>query len=166
MKAILFLVAAGLLQIPLAAQTPSSESTGPEQPIPFNHKLHLSKGLACKDCHTNPGTGEAMTLPQADKCMVCHSTIKKESAPVQKLAQFAKDKEQIPWKRVYEIPDWVYFSHKTHLDGGKTTCEDCHGQVKDLEVMRKVKTLNMAFCVDCHRTRNAANTCTTCHEEQ
>ena len=107
-----------------------------------------------------------MIIPAADKCMTCHSTVKKDSPAIQKLAEYQKNKEDIPWKRVYKLPDFVFFSHKTHLEGAKASCEDCHGQVRDLEVMRKLKVIDMAFCVDCHRTKNAPNTCTTCHDPQ
>jgi hypothetical protein len=159
-------LALGAIQTPLAAQTAKSEPSGPEQPVPFNHKKHLANGLACKDCHTNPDPGDEMVIPAADKCMVCHATVKKDSPAIQKLAEYYKNKEAIPWKRVYTLPNFVFFSHKTHLDSGKASCADCHGEVRDLEVMRKVKTTNMAFCVDCHRTKNAPNTCTSCHDEQ
>lgn len=136
-----------------------------EQPIPYSHKLHLANGPACKDCHTNPDPGVEMVIPAAEKCMVCHATIKKDSPAIQKLAEYAKNHEKIPWKRVYTLPDFVFFSHKTHLDV-HTPCEDCHGQVRDLEVMRKVKDINMPFCMDCHKAKNAPNTCTTCHDPQ
>lgn len=146
----------------MAAQL-AGQAGGPEQPIPFSHKKHIANSLACKDCHINPDPGERMSIPAAEKCMVCHATVKKESAAIQKLAEYQKNKEAIPWKRVYNLPDFVYFSHKTHSG---ETCEDCHGPVRELEVTRRVKNTNMAFCMDCHRTKNAANTCTTCHDPQ
>ncbi|MEO8593971.1 MAG: cytochrome c3 family protein [Candidatus Solibacter sp.] len=151
----------------IAAQdTGGNQPEGPVQPIPFSHKTHVSNRVACKDCHTNPAPGEAMLIPNADRCMVCHSAVKKDSPAIQKVAEYQSRKEPIPWKRVYTLPDFVDFSHKTHLESGKATCEDCHGQVSELTVMRKLKPANMAFCVDCHRTNQAPNTCKSCHDEQ
>jgi Cytochrome c7 and related cytochrome c/Class III cytochrome C family len=136
---------------------------GPVQPIPFNHKLHLANGLECKTCHEMPDPGEAATIPATAKCMACHTAIKKDSPEIQKLADFHAKKETIPWRRVYRVPDYVYFSHKEHLKSGKATCETCHGDVRQLEVMRKVKETSMAACIDCHKTNSAPVACDYCH---
>jgi hypothetical protein len=91
----------------------------PEQPLPFNHKKHLATGLECKECHMMPSPGEKATFPSTAKCMSCHTTIKKDSLPIQRLAEYDKNKEDIPWKRVYRIPEYVFFSHKVHVTGAK-----------------------------------------------
>src|SRR6201987_6223826 len=83
------------------------EMKGPEQPIPYSHKQHLALGLTCKDCHLNPEPGNAMGFPPTSKCMTCHQTIKKDSPAVQKLASFDRSKQEVPWVRVYKVPDFV-----------------------------------------------------------
>src|SRR5690349_15891351 len=91
--ALFALAAAGL-----RAQTSSSAelAKGPEQPVPFSHKLHLTKaGVSCKDCHDMPDPGDQMTLATADKCMTCHSVVKKDSPAIQKLAAYKTNKEDI-----------------------------------------------------------------------
>jgi hypothetical protein len=35
----------------------------PEQPLPFSHKTHMTLGLVCQTCHTNPDPGTMMTFP-------------------------------------------------------------------------------------------------------
>ena len=111
----------------LLAQAP--KQTAPEQPIPFSHKAHAGAlRLKCKMCHPNAGSGETMQIAKATTCMQCHSAIKTDSPAIQKLAAFAKDDREIRWARVYEIPSYVNFSHKIHLDSGNT-CEDCHAHV-------------------------------------
>jgi hypothetical protein len=137
---------------------------GPVQPIAFSHKLHLSKGLECKTCHEMPEPGEMAQIPATAKCMTCHTSIKKDSPEIQKLADFHAKDEPVPWRRVYRIPDYVYFSHQEHLKSGKATCESCHGAVREMEVMRKVKETNMAACIECHKQNMAPVTCDFCHE--
>jgi hypothetical protein len=87
------------------AQTSTYVPPAPVQPLPFSHKQHVSNGLDCKDCHAMPEPGDHATFPGTAKCMACHVTIKKESAAVQKLAEYHKNHEEIPWKRVYRVPD-------------------------------------------------------------
>ena len=118
-----------LILIPMAA---FAQPKPPEQPIPYSHKQHIANGLTCKDCHTvvqsSPDAGDEMAIPAASKCMTCHRTIKKDSPAIQKLAAYDRDKQPIPWVRIYKLPDFVFFSHQTHLKAG-AQCEECHGQV-------------------------------------
>src|SRR5579864_6379184 len=92
------------------AQTPAP--AGPTQPIPFSHKQHISNGLECKDCHTMPDPGDEATLPATAKCMACHVEIKKDSPAIQLLADYHKKGEEVPWKRVYHVPDYVFLATK------------------------------------------------------
>ena len=88
----------------------------PLQPIPYSHKQHIALGLKCANCHSMPDPGEMMGIPAAAQCMTCHQSVKKDSPPIQKLAAFAARKEPVPWVRVYQIPGYVLFSHKSHLE--------------------------------------------------
>ena len=147
-----------------AAQSTATKAAPPAQPLPFSHKQHVSIGLTCKDCHAMPDPGDHATLPSTKKCMACHTTIKKDSPAIQKLAGFDKSGEEVPWKRVYRVPDYVFFSHKVHLTNAKATCETCHGAVRDRDVIRKEKDLSMAACTDCHKASGASVECNYCHE--
>jgi Cytochrome c7 and related cytochrome c/Class III cytochrome C family len=146
--------------IPGSAQ---QKPRGPEQPIAYSHKQHLALAMACKDCHVNPDLPDEMSLPASSKCMTCHVAIKKDSPAIQKLAAFDRDKKDIPWVRVYKLPDFVFFSHKMHLDAG-AKCEECHGQVGQQDRLFREGDLSMAGCMSCHRERNAAMGCESCHE--
>ncbi len=138
---------------------------GPEQPIPFSHKLHAgAQQLKCATCHKNPDPGERMGLATPALCMQCHEDVKTDSPAIQKLAEYAKDKRELKWRRVYEIPSYVFFSHRAHLTTG-STCADCHGEVKDLEQMYRAKEINMASCVNCHQAKGASFDCNFCHEK-
>jgi hypothetical protein len=107
-----------------------------------------------------------MTLPATDRCMACHATIAKDKPAIQKLADFAKSKEPIPWARVYKVPAEVYWDHRSHLKGGMK-CEACHGQVAQMDAVAKVTNVTtMAGCLECHRNNNAGTGCGFCHEEK
>lgn len=148
------------------AQSPPTKSEPPVQPIPYSHKKHLSFGLKCKQCHPNPEPGDRMTLPPAAKCMVCHVTIAKDKPAIRKLAEFAQSNQPVPWIRVYVVSSWVYWNHRSHLEA-KMTCEQCHGQVDQMEVMTKaVDVTSMATCIDCHHKNNASTGCRFCHADK
>jgi len=77
------------------------------------------------------------------------------------------------WIRVYDLPDFVYFDHRRHVNAG-VTCERCHGQVNTMERIVQVPDLTMGWCVNCHRDVNRGNipelkgrfasiTCAVCH---
>jgi len=107
-----------------------------------------------------------MTFPATARCMACHVTIGKDKPAIQKLAEFSRTKEPIPWVRVYRVPAAVYWNHRSHLMAG-LQCEACHGAVAQMDAM--VKTTNVATmdgCVECHRNNNASIGCGYCHEER
>ena len=137
----------------------------PLQPIPYSHKQHIALGLKCANCHEMPDPGEMMGIPAAAKCMTCHQAVKKDSPPIQKLAAFAARKEPVPWVRVYQIPGYVFFSHKNHLDTG-ATCETCHGKVSERDRLFRETDISMGGCMTCHRSQRASLDCTFCHEQR
>ncbi len=141
------------------------ELFGQQQPIPYSHKTHLALGLKCNACHKNADPGEVMGFPAESFCMTCHQAVKTDSPNIQKLAAAAKAKQPLPWVRVYQVPSYVYFSHRVHLEAG-TTCETCHGQVRERDVITKEVPNNMRSCMACHTAKKARNDCATCHEER
>jgi hypothetical protein len=137
----------------------------PEQPLPYSHKKHLALGLECATCHTMPEPGRAATLPPTATCMKCHAQVKTESPHIQQLAAAHAADQPIEWKRVYRLPDFVPFDHKIHVAGREAlTCDVCHGDVKEMDVMQRVKDISMAACLECHMEKNAPTRCDSCHE--
>ena len=139
----------------------------PVQPLPYSHKLHLalSAKLECKGCHTNPDPAGLMTYPGTAICMKCHVKTAKDNPNIKKLAEYDKNKKDVPWVRVYKIATGVTWNHRVHLDAG-VKCQTCHGDVSSIETMTNVKSLNsMGGCIGCHKLQKAktAATCTTCH---
>lgn len=141
------------------------EKAAPQQPVPYSHKTHLALGLKCAACHKNPDPGEVMGFPAEAFCLTCHQTIKKDSPHIGKLAAAARDKTPIEWVRVYQIPSYVYFSHRVHTAAG-TSCETCHGPVRGRDVITREVSHHMRDCMSCHEEKNARNDCAACHEER
>jgi c(7)-type cytochrome triheme protein len=148
-----------------ASQNPAAEAgNGPEQPVPFRHKKHAGElKISCEFCHAPSRSGETLAIPQAAICMSCHQVIAAGNPHIQKLVGYAKDNTLIPWVRVYQLPSFVTFSHKMHLDHGNT-CQECHGPVIERDrLFQETDVATMAGCVNCHRAKKASTGCDTCH---
>jgi hypothetical protein len=174
MSRIVLIILAMALPLVLGAadEDPKRDPVGyaPAQPIAYSHKTHLALGLKCSACHamkvTESEEGFRMGFPKEAFCMDCHSSVKKESPEIAKLAKAAADKKPVEWKRVYRLMPIVWFSHGVHVQDGKIDCRTCHGDVASMAVTSKARILNMKDCMDCHAERSAPNGCDTCHANQ
>ena len=54
------------------------------------------------------------------------------------------------WLRVHDLPDFVYFNHSVHVKKG-VGCETCHGRIDEMPLTLQQNTLQMEWCLDCHR---------------
>ena len=133
------------------------------QPVPFSHKQHVTAGLACQDCHATVAKKERAGLPDAEKCMLCHTTIKTESPAVEKLTRIHQEGGKLDWVRVYRVPDFVFFSHANHVKAD-VECVSCHGPVKQRDVLAKEISTSMITCMNCHVAKKASISCYLCHE--
>ncbi len=140
----------------------------PDQPIAYSHQTHVEAGVQCLFCHTSPLRSDVAGIPSVQKCMGCHTIIATDNEAVQALTSYRKRGEPIPWNRVNQQPDFVYFSHQAHLGAG-INCETCHGDVGHMVVARPVVRMDMGWCLNCHLkqpeeklTRQAD--CLTCHK--
>lgn len=125
----------------------------PKQPIAFSHKLHAGEyEIDCNYCHTGVNKGKAATIPSANICMNCHGVIKRESPEIQKIYASIEKNQPIEWVRVHNLPDLAYFNHSQHVNVGGLDCENCHGDIKSMEVVEQRSSLTMGWCIDCHRT--------------
>jgi hypothetical protein len=138
----------------------------PEQPIAFSHKIHANQlELECLYCHEYADKSASAGVPAVETCMDCHESVAVEKAEIQKLHKYWNDKQPIPWKRVHSIRirDYVVFTHKRHVKAG-IDCTECHGEVRMMDRVRRVRSLNMGWCVTCHRAKSASLDCLTCHK--
>ena len=51
---------------------------------------------------------------------------------------------------MHDLPDFVYFDHSIHVNKG-VGCTTCHGQVDRMPLMWQEASLQMEWCLDCHR---------------
>ncbi len=124
----------------------------PEQPIPFSHKLHAGQyEIDCKYCHSSVEKSKHASIPGAYVCMNCHNAIKTTSPNMQKIYAYVENDEPIQWVRVHNLPDLAYFNHAQHVKVAGLDCTNCHGDIKNMEVVQQVSLLTMGWCIDCHR---------------
>ncbi len=122
-----------------------------DQPVPFSHKHHAGElGLDCRYCHTSVETSSSAGMPPTQTCMTCHSQIWVKSPMLEPVRSSYRDDKSIQWTRVNAVPDFVYFNHSIHVNKG-VGCTTCHGPVADMPLTWRANTLQMSWCLDCHR---------------
>ncbi|MCP5107071.1 MAG: cytochrome c3 family protein [bacterium] len=136
----------------------------PEQPIAFSHNKHIEEvGLECGHCHMYADKSPQATVPAVEICVDCHESVATDKPEIKKLMDYWNKKEPIPWVKVHN-QDWhVYFTHKRHVKAG-IDCTHCHGEVRAMDTVRQVRTLEMGWCLECHREHNAPTDCLACHK--
>jgi hypothetical protein len=123
----------------------------PEQPVPFSHRLHAGElGMDCRYCHNTVEQAAHAAVPPTATCMNCHAMIATQSEKLALVRQSAATGTPVPWVRVHDLPDYVYFDHSIHLAKG-VSCVSCHGRVDTMDVVTQVETLSMSWCLECHR---------------
>jgi cytochrome c7-like protein len=122
-----------------------------DQPVQFSHAHHVgSMGIDCRYCHTTVETSTSAGIPPTKTCMNCHSEIFANSPYLEPVrASFASGKP-LQWTRVNDLPDFVYFDHSIHVNKG-VGCTTCHGPVDRMPLMWQAQSLQMEWCLDCHR---------------
>src|ERR1039458_4592109 len=122
-----------------------------EQPVPFSHAHHVGGlGLDCRYCHTTVETSSFANIPPTKTCMNCHSEIWLTSPTLEPVRASFRTGASIRWTRVNDLPDFVYFNHSIHINKG-IGCESCHGRVDRMPLTWQENSLQMEWCLDCHR---------------
>lgn len=123
----------------------------PVQPIKYSHKLHAgTMGMDCQYCHVGVTKGRAALVPSVNICMNCHTVARKNQPEIIKLREYYDSGKPLPWKRVHKVPEYAYFNHSVHVNSG-IDCETCHGNVREMEEIKQVKSFTMSACLDCHK---------------
>jgi hypothetical protein len=138
-----------------------------DQPIAFNHRLHVEDlGSDCTDCHLYAETGVRATIPNLEVCADCHAEAQTDSSEEAQLVDYIEAGTPIPWRKIYRVPDHVYFSHRRHTSIGEIECAICHGQMSEATepVTRPFRRVTMKGCMDCHDESGASNDCLLCHK--
>ncbi|HEX7519608.1 MAG TPA: cytochrome c3 family protein [Candidatus Deferrimicrobium sp.] len=133
------------------------------QPIAFSHKIHVSDyKLNCRFCHSSTNKSQFANLPSVEKCMMCHRSIATDKPEVKKVAQYWNEKKPIPWNKVIDLPNHVYFPHKKMVNAG-IPCLTCHPGMDQAATAEQKLEFGMGFCMDCHRKKKISIDCWACH---
>jgi len=123
----------------------------PEQPVPYSHALHAGKlGIDCRYCHNTVEVAAHAAIPPTATCMNCHERIWTQSEKLLPVRESAATGRSVEWKKVHDLPDYVYFNHSAHVSRG-VGCVTCHGRVDEMEEVHQVEPLSMSWCLTCHR---------------
>ncbi len=123
----------------------------PDQPVPFSHKHHVQGlGLQCQYCHVTVEKSSYAGIPPTKTCINCHAQIWTNAALLEPVRKSWATGESLVWTKVHDLPDFVYFSHEIHVNKG-LGCASCHGRVDQMPLMYAQNTLQMEWCLDCHR---------------
>ena len=140
----------------------------PEQPIAFSHKIHAGdNGIDCNYCHSSARSSKTSGIPSANVCMNCHANITSGTttgtAEIQKIYDAigydpetrtyieGYKQQPIQWVRIHNLPDLAYFNHSQHVSVAKLECQECHGAVEEMDVVKQSSELTMGWCINCHR---------------
>jgi Cytochrome c7 and related cytochrome c len=122
-----------------------------DQPIPFSHKHHVEGlGLQCQYCHTTVEVSSYAGIPPTKTCMNCHAQIWTNADLLKPVRESWATGQSIQWIKVHDLPDYVYFNHSIHVNKG-IGCASCHGRVDQMPLMYMENSLQMEWCLDCHR---------------
>ncbi len=140
----------------------------PAQPIEFSHEIHAGQNaVPCQYCHVHASQSISAGVPSVNKCVNCHNNLPgvRDKPGIVKLFDYWDAREPIPWVKVHDLPDFVYFPHKRHVQAGRA-CQECHGAVETMARVERVAPLKMLWCIDCHDQYEVANgrDCWTCHK--
>ena len=145
----------GFLGWVATALTSSSYATGQyvvkHQPVPFSHEHHVrGLGIDCRYCHTSVERSSSAGLPPTETCMNCHRQIWTNAELLEPIRASYRDNVPVQWNRVHDLPDFVYFNHSVHIAKG-IGCASCHGAVNRMPLMFQNASLQMEWCLSCHR---------------
>ena len=148
-----------------------SGALSPTQPIAFSHKHHVSDdGIDCRYCHWSVEKSAFAGIPAAQVCMTCHSQIYRDAPMLEPVREAARTGIPLRWVRVHDLPDFVFFNHSIHI-AKNIACDECHGRVEQMPRIERVSSLEMQWCLECHRRiarerdldERRMTDCSTCH---
>jgi hypothetical protein len=126
-----------------------------DQPVPFSHQHHVQGlGIDCRYCHTSVENSSFAGIPPTKTCMTCHSQIWSDSPTLEPVRESFRTGKPLAWTRVHDLPDFVYFNHSIHVAKG-IACATCHGPVETMPLTWRQESLNMEWCLKCHRDPSA-----------
>jgi hypothetical protein len=153
----LVVAVSGVIGAPIAmmlwVRTPYVTKVGDpvDQPLQFDHRHHVrDDGIDCLYCHYEAERSKYAGAPPTAVCMNCHSQVWQETALLAPVRESWFQGRPLRWRRVYQLPEFVYFDHSAHVSHG-VGCVECHGRVDLMGQVHAATPLTMQWCLDCHR---------------
>ncbi len=142
---------------------PPATDIGPEQPIPFSHRIHAGvKEIQCAYCHPYVARSNHPGLPPVEKCLHCHQYIIIKHPWIEEEHRYYNTKTPTPWKKVNYLAEHVLFNHQRHINSD-IECRECHGAVETMDRIKGTQ-FQMGFCINCHQQKKANLGCwLACH---
>jgi hypothetical protein len=133
-----------------------TEGYAPDQPIKFSHLIHAGENeIDCNYCHTISSFSLSAGIPSNNTCLNCHDVIIQGSNSgrfeINKIKRAEASGNPVRWIRVHKLPDHSFFSHAQHVNAGQLDCQECHGAVEEMHIVKQVEDLSMGWCLTCHR---------------
>ena len=102
-----------------------------EQPIDFNHALHMNEvDEGCESCHFFREDGTYAGVPKLEQCVSCHEEVVGEDPEEEKFVnEYVAKGREVPWLIYSKQPDCVFFSHAAHVKTAGMDCVTCHGPI-------------------------------------
>jgi cytochrome c551/c552 len=179
MAAIVLFVVGGYFAAKGAIDLGRQTNYQPDQPIYYSHKVHAGLNqINCLYCHGGAWESKHAAIPSVNVCMNCHKAITSYNGPalhddegkeINGTAEIAKlhayagfdpknaaawdpsKAKPIPWTKIHNLPDHVYFNHSQHVRAGNVQCQTCHGEITAMDEVKQVSELSMGWCINCHR---------------
>jgi hypothetical protein len=82
--------------------------------------------------------------------MNCHPQLFSQTQYLEIVRASWRENQPIKWTRVHDLPDFAYFNHSIHVNKG-VGCSTCHGRIDQMPGIWNVSSLQMEWCVECHR---------------
>jgi len=156
----ILILASGLYMVKIMAHEAidlgRQQDYAPDQPIKFSHLIHAGQNQTdCKYCHSSAENSKSAGIPSPTVCLNCHSVVREGTNSgkfeINKIYKAIEEKRSIEWIRVHNLPDHAFFSHAQHVGAGKLECQQCHGPVETMDVLKQYADLSMGWCINCHR---------------
>ena len=110
----------------------------------------MTKGSTAATATTRSTSRRRPAFPPTQLCLNCHSQVWNKSPILEPVRQSFIQNKPIEWRRVYKVPEFVYFNHAIHVNKG-VGCVSCHGRVDQMAAVEKATPLTMGWCLECHR---------------
>ncbi len=122
-----------------------------QQPVQFSHRHHVGDdGIDCRYCHSTVETTAVAGVPPTQTCMNCHNQLFADQPYLEPVRASFRENKPIKWERVHDLPGFAYFDHSIHVAKG-VGCASCHGDVANMAAVYQENTLQMEWCLSCHR---------------